>query len=54
MMKIQCSISLIPTKNGRQRSMMFHKGTLTSVSVSLKLQKYFLFADHRTCKAYTQ
>lgn len=29
------------------------KGTLTSVSVSLKLQKYFLFADHRTCKAYT-
>lgn len=51
MMKIQCSFSfsLIPTKNGRQS----HKGTLTSVSVSLKLQKYFLFADHRTCKAYT-
>lgn len=29
------------------------EGTLTSVSVSLKLQKYFLLADHRTCKAYT-
>lgn len=31
MMKIQCSCSLIPTRNGRQRSMMFHNGTLTSV-----------------------